>query len=170
MRQNGAALIVTLVILFVLTMLGITSMNMSNLELKMATNTQEKSSALQQSEFALTIADDAIDELANQLNTGGVFPAGAGYYDLSTPPAIPPDVETPSFWKNSSNYIANGANGGYVIEFMGRDTVVDPENRFDPAAVAKPVFVFRVSAHGTGAVSASTLVQMMYLRIDSTGA
>jgi Tfp pilus assembly protein PilX len=150
-------------------MLGITAMNMSNLELKMATNTQEKASSLQQSEFALNESGATVDTVADALNTGGTFPSGSGYYDMSGGAAIPPDVNKSSFWKNSVNFISNGADGGYVVEYLGKDNVINPEDRFDPSATPYPVFVFRVTAHGSGAVSASTLLQMMYLRINATG-
>lgn len=53
-RQKGAALIVGLVLLLVLTMLGISGINMATLEIKMTENTQA-------AEFAFEAAETGID-------------------------------------------------------------------------------------------------------------
>jgi hypothetical protein len=52
-RQRGAALIVSLVLMLVLTVLGISAMNMSTLELTMAGNTQAAQLAFQAAETGI---------------------------------------------------------------------------------------------------------------------
>jgi Tfp pilus assembly protein PilX len=54
--QRGAALIVGLVLMLVLTVLGISGMNMATLELTMANNTQAKELAFQAAETGIDVA------------------------------------------------------------------------------------------------------------------
>ena len=52
-RQSGAALVVGMVVLLIMTLLGISSMSRTTTELKMATNTQMHNSAFQAAAAAL---------------------------------------------------------------------------------------------------------------------
>lgn len=56
-RQNGAALIVGLIFLVVLTMIGVTSARMSSLEERMSGNLRDRSLAMQAAELALRDAE-----------------------------------------------------------------------------------------------------------------
>jgi len=59
-RQRGAVLVVSLVLLVVLTLLGVSVMNVTQLEERMASNTQEMNQAFQSAETGLSQAyDDA---------------------------------------------------------------------------------------------------------------
>ena len=63
-RERGAVLIVSLILLVVMTLLGVTSMNSTSLEEKMAANTQITTRAFQTAETGLSIAfndNDAYD-------------------------------------------------------------------------------------------------------------
>ncbi len=55
-RQSGAVLIVAMIILVVLTLLGVTAMNTSSLEERMAANTQESVHAFQAAETGYSLA------------------------------------------------------------------------------------------------------------------
>lgn len=55
-RQSGAVLIVAMILLVVLTLLGVTAMNTSSLEEKMASNTQEQVHAFQAAETGISQA------------------------------------------------------------------------------------------------------------------
>lgn len=46
-RQRGAALVIGLIVLLMLTLLGVSNMNMTSLELKITSNTQNKNHAFQ---------------------------------------------------------------------------------------------------------------------------
>lgn len=63
-RQTGAVLIVAMILLVILTLLGVTAMNTTSLEEKMATNNQEQVRAFQAAETGLSQAfndNDAYD-------------------------------------------------------------------------------------------------------------
>ncbi len=62
-RQRGTVLVMAMVILLVLTIIGVTAMNTSSLEAKMATNIQETNRAFEAAESGLNKA----------LNTSGSF-------------------------------------------------------------------------------------------------
>jgi len=54
-KQRGAALIVGLMMLLALTLIGITTMGMNTMELRMASNAQNKSNAFQAAEAGLEV-------------------------------------------------------------------------------------------------------------------
>ena len=59
--QRGAALVVGLLMLITLTILGISSMNGTSIQLKMASNSQNKNRAFQVAESVITVTIDEID-------------------------------------------------------------------------------------------------------------
>ena len=69
-RQDGAALIVSLILLVVLTLIGLGAMNQSSLEEKMASNMQRSVQAFQLAETSLALAFDDND----MWQTGGGVP------------------------------------------------------------------------------------------------
>ena len=73
-RQSGAVLIVAMVILVILTLLGVTAMNTSSLEEKMASNTQEQMRTFQAAESGISQAgkDSNAFNLAGTCGTGDV--------------------------------------------------------------------------------------------------
>ena len=54
-QQRGAALVVGLLMLVALTLIGVTTMGMSSMELRMAGNAQNKSNAFQAAEAGLEV-------------------------------------------------------------------------------------------------------------------
>ncbi len=67
-RERGAVLIVSLILLVVMTLLGVTSMNSTSLEEKMAANTQETTRAFQTAETGLSMSFN--DNAAYDLSSG----------------------------------------------------------------------------------------------------
>lgn len=61
-QQTGAALIVSLMLLVILTMLGISAMEATKLQTKMALNTAEVNRALQTAEYAVAVAQKELSE------------------------------------------------------------------------------------------------------------
>jgi len=54
-QQSGAALVIGLMMLVALTLIGVTTMGMSSMELRMASNAQNKSNAFQAAEAGLEV-------------------------------------------------------------------------------------------------------------------
>jgi type IV pilus assembly protein PilX len=65
-RQNGAVLIISLFILLIMTLVGITSMSTTSLEEKMAGNMRDKNIALQASEAALEDGEGWLASLGSE--------------------------------------------------------------------------------------------------------
>lgn len=96
-RQSGTVLVVAMVILLVLTLLGVTALNTTTLEEKMAANHQETKRAFQAAESGLTTAFDDPDTFFDitavngvEGNTGVIGGTGANitarYIGRSPPP------------------------------------------------------------------------------------
>jgi type II secretory pathway pseudopilin PulG len=85
--QRGAVLIVSLILLVVLTLLGVSVMNMTQLEERMASNSQEVVQAFQSAETGLQRAYNDVrdwDLAAPMTSTNSTNPSGIGRLDQST--------------------------------------------------------------------------------------
>ena len=103
--QRGSALIVAMVFLIILTILGLSSMNTSRLELKMANNTQFADLAFQAAESGIDLLL-ATPALKTKLNTDDTDLVG---YD-------PPTFTLGSQHGNASaRYLTSGLAPGYSI-------------------------------------------------------
>lgn len=105
MTQRGAALIVALLLLIVITVLSITAMRTSTMQLRMAVNHQERTQAVQTAQAAI---DAALGNLAN-------FPVagGAGYalctanWDLPGPACNQTTVTLPAVTPFTDSTVVN---------------------------------------------------------------
>ncbi|MBN1238545.1 MAG: hypothetical protein JXB36_08580 [Gammaproteobacteria bacterium] len=83
-RQGGAALVVSLILLLVMTLLGVSGMNTATLELTMAGNAENQQDAFQAAETGIDIA---ISQSFFPTGSVGVLPAtpvGAGEVEART--------------------------------------------------------------------------------------
>ena len=84
-QQNGAVLVISLIILLLITLIGTTAIQTSTLEEKMAGNLYDKNIAFQAAEAALrqgealanTINPATINAANNGINSTGIYQAGA---------------------------------------------------------------------------------------------
>jgi type IV pilus assembly protein PilX len=97
-RQNGSALIISLLILLVMTMLGITVMSTSTLEEKMAANDRSHKVSFENAELTLTQAEESV------LN-GAIGDGDTGYYDKTV------DDETVDYF-DTGNWVADDTCAG----------------------------------------------------------
>lgn len=81
-QQKGAVLVISLIILLILTLIGITSLRSTTLEQRIAGNIRDISIALQSSESGLRDAELFIESLPNT----GDFGSATGLYALGTAP------------------------------------------------------------------------------------
>ena len=128
-RQSGAVLIVAMVILVVLTLLGVTAMNTTSLQERIAANIQEKVHAFQAAETGLNQA--FIDDLA--FDTESTYTGG----------------ETPTHFAGSAD------SASYVSTFMGFSSP-PPEVLYSATSFRAAHFNFR--ATGTSASNLSTVL------------
>lgn len=80
-KQKGSVLILSLIILVVLTIIGVSSMNSTSLQEKMAGNFRDREIAFQSAEMALAFAEDYVNDNINSANLGnasGLYESGNG--------------------------------------------------------------------------------------------
>lgn len=162
--QSGSALLISLVILVIMTILGISAMSNTVLEAKMANNIEQRQIAFQAAEKALR---DAEAWLTTNINTefdiaANFSDSGALYHSR--------DYGSLSHLKDRSNWTpvtsveslglnnVLGNNPRYIIEYLGKVQRANPEpngarsyQNFDFRFGA-----FKITAMGYGADAAAT--------------
>ncbi len=166
-RQIGAVLVISLLILLVLTILGLSAMGTAGLEEKMAGNARAKDLGFQAAESALRAGEARFQGAGTWAMTiPAVGGSGAGQiWDKDATGISAADPQTASWW--SANSIALTGNFGdpnpdprYVIEEYG--FTPDSLNP-DDLAQRIGVFSFRVTARGAVGNTAA-VVQSVYAK------
>ena len=153
--QRGTALVMALVFLLLMTMLGITAINTSTLEERMAGNTKDQNLAFQAAETALRAGELWVESRTSEaqltVNTAnGIYdPAPAtsgienwdsvvwsGTTNLVTYPGVPGTAST------TGTLAGVSTQPKYIIEILGSSPGVPP---------AGNIVTVRITARGTGA-------------------
>ncbi len=177
-QQHGAVLIVSLIMLLIITLLGITGMETTVLEEKMAGNMRNKSTAFQAAESALRNGEMDIE--ASNIPTLSFLATCTGGFCL--PAATTPVWENTAIvnWTATTQTIDYGSRlsaasiGGvaaqpkYILEKLDNPATAAGQ-RFDASAgagystAAANEEVFRVTARGVGGTTvAIAMVQSIY--------
>ena len=158
-NQQGATLIISLVILIALTLVGITSMQSSRTELSMAGNQREAGLMFQAAEMGLITAENFVE---NSTSKGvfaqpnlGLFTVDAGNTSYDTP-----DYFNDSDWDSQSQTADTSIHGledieqpRFKVEYLGdRDNnpqAIAVTSYTDPG-VGDIVSIYRATARGRG--------------------
>jgi type IV pilus assembly protein PilX len=148
-RERGAALIVALIFLMLMTLIGTTAMRGATMQEQMAGNTRDWNLAFQAAEAALREAEDFL--LVTPVMPE--FDDAAGLYQVNSPD-VP--VWTGAVTSAGNGFIAYGGNltgivdlPRYYIEELS--TVRPPGTETETGTPLDEVFYFRVTAVGFGA-------------------
>jgi len=175
-RQQGAILIVSMLLLLVMTLLGITAVSTSTLEEKMASNNRQRQLAFQSASSALRDAETWLRTTISSVAQFEVKFNGAPdelYWVRQPTPgddvrAVPMDIYDGYAWaadnslEPATSVVTGDQNPArYVIEYMGRigEPPLDynePDNRN---------YAFRVTAIGWGTDNTTTFVTQSAFRI-----
>lgn len=151
-EQTGAVLIVSLLILVLLTLLGLTAIQASTVQERIVGNTRNLDVAFQAAEAALREAEDRLDNPSVPLTNGSV----TGWYHWSLAPA--PAWKAPATWDSSGNIdyvLASDANWGvarapeFAIEEL--PPMPDTGGSLDGSAPLSEDVMYRIHARGFGA-------------------
>jgi len=184
--QKGSVLIVSLVFLLLLTIVGISAMNMTSLEEKMAGNFRDHDLAFQSAEAALLDAEEFVE---NSFDITQAYtdpaPSGSGFYssdctnglcfhgsfeNSSTPVAdctagTVKEWEDAALWNNPSKTRALSdqitgtvENARYIIEFRCFMPRDSSNPNPDPDVFAQWSPAFRITAVASGSSTDSTVV------------
>lgn len=168
-RQNGAVLIISLFILLIMTLIGITSMSTTSLEEKMAGNMRDKNIALQASEAALEDGEGWLASLGSEpSDTTSCGSPPCNVWALNILPNLADQSQ--SWWQgNAREYGTAGSKDVndvntdpyYVIEAQAyvRDNLDSGQN--PPTGRS----FYRVTARGTGGTDdAQAVLQSTFVK------
>lgn len=172
-QQRGAVLVISMIILLILTMLGVTSMRSTSLEERMAGNARDRHIAFEAAESALIDAENFLETVA----TTGDFDLD-GTDGLYNDDASLTDIETYVDWAggNPAKGFATANNIGsseglatspkYVIQFIssfGTDVDRSNLNNYGQGIGGGKTGLFRITARGTGSSNNSIVfLQTVY--------
>lgn len=170
-RSRGVALFISLVLLLVLTIIGVSAVQTTTLETRMARNEHDRLLAFQAAESALRDAEAFLDTVI----TTDIFSDGgaAGLWTVSD--LGQPDRWEQAVWAAGTSVTAPTDVDGvsepprYIIEHVA--SVIREENAYqieDPYAAnaADRIEMFRITARGVGgSANAQVLLQTTFGRI-----
>jgi type IV pilus assembly protein PilX len=152
-RQDGAALVVSLVLLLVLTILGITALNSSIMQNFMSSSYRQQTVTLADAENVLLAGEFDVEALVN-LGVNG----RAWYFNLDADPDDAFPVTTfDEIWPN-----------GWVIEYMGEFEIPGESAAIGGGFEDSLIHIFRVSARAEreeGLRGGLRIVQSLYVTL-----
>ena len=157
--NTGVALFISLVLLLVLTILGVSVVQTTSLEIRMARNEHDSLLAFEAAESALRDAEAALEVTTSTFayDAGGT----AGLWDM-------PDVDDDNRWEDDAiwgdartivaatpvNAVPGQVQPRYMIEHIATvqrdENAYQQDNEYNAAASSDSVDVFRVTALGFG--------------------
>lgn len=161
--QRGAALIISMIMLLVITVIGVSVMGGSRLEWLMASNTHFQSNAYMNAEAALN---------AGLATLPSAMPSPPA--TLWTPPALPVDATDVNNWNTGSvGATTTTATGEYIVEYLGCSEYANP-SLLPPTfsgACGTPstiqIHTYRVWARGTDSKGASRILSAIHTLVDN---
>lgn len=170
--QAGVALFISLVLLLVLTIIGVSAVQSTSLEVRMARNDYDSLLAFQAAESALRDGEAVVEVLPG---LGGFTDTGVNGLWTIAPMGETARWEDPAVWAGANSIAANSAMNEvatqprYIIEHVA--SVVKVENAVqldDPygAGGTTQIEMFRVTARGTGGTDAAVVtLQSIFGRV-----
>lgn len=157
--QHGAILIVSMLILLVLTIIGVSSMQSSTLEEKMASNSRDRNIGFQSAESTIREAETYIEDL---VTTGGFTDANGLYSAIENEP----DPYAAATWTatgTSRTATPPGGSAGAQYFITRTGTIVDQSAGGGvelPPTAREDISVFRITARGRGATTEGAEVML----------
>jgi type IV pilus assembly protein PilX len=148
-HQSGAVLVISLIMLLLLTLIGVTGMQTTGLEEKMAGNMRDRNLAFQAAESALSAAEASLSPTLPNFVTSGTN----GYYSSA---AAMPAIDSDTFWATGNTHTYSGdtlvgidssLQPRYIIQDLGCATATCPG-----------VHNYRITARATGGTSSAVVI------------
>jgi len=156
-KQRGIVLVAALIMLLILTLLGVTAMNTTNLQTLMAGNNQFQTLALSQAEATVQSAEAVIENVI----TTKIIPA-QGFIN-ATGNLNPIDFTTYD-WIGNAQYFAVDPSNFYIIEYTGVKNL--PSDSFKwingSSTAGNAINSYRVTTRSTNGRGAVRIVQAIY--------
>jgi len=169
-RQRGIALIISMLMLLILTLIGVTAMLMTVLEEKMSGNQRDRSLAFQAAESALRQGETALAVFMSANPPSSAFNCTVA--NSVTTCNLAADVTTASVWSSSSaqTYSPNLPNVSsqpqYLIEVLydgASQSICKPSILSGAACQPGPFYCYyRITARGVGGSSTAVVIVQSY--------
>ena len=166
-KQKGAVLMVSLMLLVIMTLVGVTAMRSTTMQEKMTGNSRDLSLAFQAAEISIKDAESYIDNLVSPAAAFDGTVAGL-YAENSNP-----DIYAPATWATAVTYsdgdfASVSTQPKYIIELggsMGSATDDINVGGYGESSGTSTLTAFRITARGTGGTdNAVVLIQSNYAR------
>lgn len=170
-RQEGAALVIGLIMMALLSLLGLTALGTSVMEERMAANARDRIRAFQAAEAALRLCEAAI-------TSASVFDAAGGSGGMYTP-AVPPRWET-VVWDSDTAVRSYAAGGIPLVDTQPRCIVerlaaeinetpgaAESRRAGQPVESARTYRHYRVTARGVGMSDRTVVMLQSHVRLLS---
>jgi Tfp pilus assembly protein PilX len=168
-RERGAVLIVALLILFAMTLIGVSSMDSAVMELKMSGTMQQQIVAMNRAEATLLTAETRIETITNDGNQWNFETTKDGFYPqdntLDLEQADWDIVDTEAGPNDSDNGVDD--DDAYVIEYLGvkipeGGSIIDDPN---DSIAGGEVHTFRNTTRSASGRSVVRIVQSIYVTL-----
>ena len=182
-RQQGVALFLTLTILLLVTLIGVSSVQTTSLQERMARNYRGQNIAFQGAEAAVKEAEDLIEAAANI----DAFPAEdddfTGTMDPLCQDGLCNSEDGTARWRlvdwsdSSSDYVSANTTAAqlgaadeprYLVEFVAKVTIEQDTlniGNVGEGGSSGRAYIYRITARGTGGTDQShTMIQTLYGR------
>lgn len=160
--QRGSALIVSLLILVVLTLIGVTAVSTSGLEERMAGNNRDRDMAFEAAEVGLRAGEAFVQGLASTAafnNSNGLY-ANTAQPDISASSTV---------WSGSNSRVYSGTLSGiasaprYIVQVLGSQGNNDVNmGGYGVSSGVGAITDFRITARGTGISDTSAVIVQSY--------
>jgi type IV pilus assembly protein PilX len=184
-RQRGTALVTSLLLLLILTVVGITAMQVTRMQERMAGNTRDLNLAFQGAEAALRNGEDMIaaQAFAPAPSAGVCTAAPCKFWDANASAVANPETRNDTWWTGGTSppvpieYEASGNHTAtptvdmdglahdpsFVVEYLTE--VADPLSVGSGDGPPSSRFFYQVTAASPGATAnATTVLQSTYAR------
>ena len=164
-KQTGVALVISLIMLVLLTIIGMTGMQVTGLEEKMSGNNKEHNIAFQTAEVALRDAEAYLDSIST---LGDFNSTQSGFLSEAT---ADPDYHAAATWNTTNSATGTTVSGvsttpRYIIKHVGEQG--DSLNEglvitgVGEGLAGSAVTIFRVTSSSTGNTGISRVILQSY--------
>jgi Tfp pilus assembly protein PilX len=158
-KQQGATLIVALIVLVLIMMLGVAAMTSSSTQYKLAGNLQFEDGAMNNAEAAAIAAEKWLE--SNYQHAAFTTPDNTMPHLFQKTSVVDPFSYN---WESNSMAVANTSQR-YIIQIMSNNSLLQGSSAAvgrSRASVCNKVNTYLITARGTSARGATKLVQSYY--------
>lgn len=164
-RQQGATLVIAMLILVLIMMIGVTAVSTSNTQYKLAGNLQFENAAMNNAEAAVVAGENWL--LTNAGHAGFSTynaQATAQLYPVVSSAAVITNPLTAT-WSDSNSLAANGGSQRYVIQMMSTNNLLQGSSAAvgrQGMSVCNKVNTFLITGRGSSVRGAVKFVQSYF--------